>query len=205
AVVRGRGAACCAPTYLRDALARRLLLDASSYFNNMSCGRACPVGRCSKSTSNFGSNVIPAGPTFTSRTRYGTLPSRFESSELLTYRRLLSGVSFIICAWGKATVLTSFGCNGSAMSYCCTAPPPNRDTNRNLLSYEIRMSAGIALSASSITRVNASLPSLPTPQCHTLLPKAQLMKPPRAAGPCSQRTSSGDLSRCSTWRTFPVL
>src|SRR2546430_4300270 len=34
------------------------------------------------------------------------------------------------------------------------------------------MSAGIALSASLSTRVNASLPSLPTSQCHTLLPKA---------------------------------
>src|SRR5205823_12891741 len=110
------------------------LLDASFHFSSMSCGLASPVDRCSKSTSNFGSRVMPLTPTSMSRTRYGTLPSRFESSELLTYRRLLSGVSFIICAWGKATVLTSFGCNGSAMSYCCTAPPPNRDTNRNLLS-----------------------------------------------------------------------
>src|SRR5947207_3157488 len=39
------------------------------YFSSISCGRACPVGKCSKSTSNFGSSVIPAGPRFTSRTR----------------------------------------------------------------------------------------------------------------------------------------
>src|SRR5256885_1897543 len=96
-----------------------------------------------------------------------------------------------------ATVLTSFGCIGSATSYCCTASPPNSDTNRNLLSYEIRMSAGSEPSGSLITRWKASLPSLPTCQCHTLLPNAQLMNPPRAAGPCSQRTSSGDLSRCA--------
>src|SRR2546426_601016 len=72
--------------------------------------------------------------TFTSCTRYGTLPSRFESSELLTYSRLLSGVSFSICAWGMATLLTSLGFAGSAMSYCCSAPPPNSDTNRKRLS-----------------------------------------------------------------------
>src|SRR5882672_8697457 len=129
----------------------------------------------------------------------------FESNELLTYSRLLSGVSFIICACGMATVPTSFGCIGSATSYCCTAPPPNKDTYRNLLSYEIRMSAGSEPSASLITRWKASFPSLPTCQCHTLLPNAQLMNPPRAVGPCSQRTSSGDLSRCSTWRTLPVF
>src|SRR6266516_1425561 len=40
-----------------------------SYFNSMSCGRACPAGKYSKSTSNFASRVIPPGPTFTSRTR----------------------------------------------------------------------------------------------------------------------------------------
>src|SRR5881398_3089341 len=80
-----------------------------------------------------------------------------------------------------ATVLTSFGCIGSATSYCCTAPPPNSDTNRNLLSYEIRMSAGSEPSGSLITRWKASLPSGPTCQCHTLLPNAQLMNPPRAA------------------------
>src|SRR5438477_11635602 len=84
-------------------------------------------------------------------------------------------------------------------------PPPNSDTNRNLLSYEIRMSAGSEPSGSLITRWKASLPSGPTCQCHTLLPNAQLMNPPRAAAPCSQRTSSGDLSRCSTWRTLPVF
>src|SRR5216117_4431674 len=39
------------------------------YFSSISCGRACPVGQCSKSTSNFASRVIPLGPTFTSRTR----------------------------------------------------------------------------------------------------------------------------------------
>src|SRR6266705_1806439 len=108
----------------------------------MSCGRAWPVAKCSKSTSNLESSFSPFASTSRSRTRYGTFPSRFESSELLTYSRLLSGVSFIICACGMATVLTSFGCIGSATSYCCTAPPPNSDTNRNLLSYEIRMSAG---------------------------------------------------------------
>src|SRR3989449_9840139 len=91
------------------------------------------------------------------------------------------------------------------MSYCSPAPPPNSDTNRKRLSYEIRMSAGIALSASLITLVKASLPSLPTLQYQTLLPNAQLMTPPRAAAPCSQRTSSGDLSRCSTCRTLPVF
>src|SRR5207244_6689895 len=45
-------------------VARRLF-----YFSSISFGRACPVGRCSKSTSNFASRVIPLGPTFTSRTR----------------------------------------------------------------------------------------------------------------------------------------
>src|SRR5205814_6950995 len=64
----------------------------------------------------------------------GDLPVRFDSSELLTYSRLLSGVSFIIWAWGMVTVLTSFGCIGSATSYCCTAPPPNSETYKNLLS-----------------------------------------------------------------------
>src|SRR5213596_3718876 len=48
----------------RDVSTRRLF-----YFSSISCGRACPVGKCSKSTSNFGSSVIPAGPRFTSRTR----------------------------------------------------------------------------------------------------------------------------------------
>src|SRR3989442_3390768 len=57
------------------------------YFNSMSCGRACPVGKWSKSTSHLASSVIPVRLTFTSRTRYGTLPSRFESSEVLTYSR----------------------------------------------------------------------------------------------------------------------
>src|SRR5438034_8631439 len=98
------------------------------HFNSMSCGLACPVARCSKSTSNLESSARPFGVTFTSCTRYGTLPSRFESSELLTYSRLLSGVSFSICAWGMATLLTSLGFAGSAMSYCCSAPPPNSDT-----------------------------------------------------------------------------
>src|SRR2546422_225889 len=165
----------------RDAFLAKPHVLRRRHFNSMSCGLACPVARCSKSTSNLESSARPFGVTFTSYTRYGTFPSRFESSELLTYSRLLSGVSFIICACGMATVLTSFGCIGSATSYCCTAPPPNRDTNRNLLSYEIRMSAGSEPSASLITRWKASFPSLPTCQCHTLLPNAQLMNPRRAA------------------------
>src|SRR5207244_12158344 len=49
-------------------VARRL-----SYFSSISCALACPVGKCSKSTSNFASTVIPPAPTSTRRTRSGTL------------------------------------------------------------------------------------------------------------------------------------
>src|SRR5256886_5863610 len=97
-----------------------------SYFSSMSCGRPAPVGKWSKSTSNFSSSVIPWGPTLSSRTRNGTLPSRLESSELLTYSRRLSGVSFIMFGSSSFTSLMNFGCKGSDTSYCCTALPANR-------------------------------------------------------------------------------
>src|SRR5437867_6803650 len=55
-----------------------------------------------------------------------------------------------------------------------------------------------------MTRVNATLPSLSS-QYQIVLAPAQLMNPPRAAGPCCHRTSSGILSRCSTWSTVPAF
>src|SRR5439155_4074036 len=147
---------------------------------------------------------IPWGPTFSSHTRKGTFPSRFDNSELLTYRRRLSGVSLIMFGSCSDTWLTNFGWSGSEMSYCCTAFPAKSETYRSWLSYEIRTSAGVEFAGSWITRVKTSLPSLSS-QYQTVLAPAQLMNPPRAAGPCIQRTSRGILSRCSTCSTVPAF
>jgi len=102
--------------------------------SSMSCGRPGPVGNLSKSTANFWSSAIPLGPTFSSHTRNGTFPSKLESSELLTYRRLLSGVSFIMFGCCSLTSLTNLGCSGSETSYCWTALPVNSDTYSSRLS-----------------------------------------------------------------------
>src|SRR2546428_10324988 len=156
-----------------------------SYFSSMSCGRPAPEGKWSKSTSNFSSRVIPWGPTLSSRTRNGTLPSRLESSELLTYSRRLSGVSFIMFGWSSFTSLMNFGCNVSDTSYCCTALPANSETYSRRLSYQIRMSDGVEVAGPRITRDIPCLPSLSYQQQIVLAP-AQLVEPTSAPGPCIQ-------------------
>src|SRR5439155_21461767 len=102
---------------------------------------------------------MPPVPTFRSHTRNGTLPSRFESSELLTYKRRLAGVSFVMFGSCSLTSLTNLGCRGSATSYCCRALPLKGDTYRSRWSYEVGTSAGVEFAGSWVTRVYEPLRS----------------------------------------------
>src|SRR5207247_7432652 len=74
------------------------------HFNSMSCGLACPVARCSKSTSNLESSARPFGVTFTSCTRNGTLPSRDRKSTRLNSSH--EWISYAVFCLKKKTVRT---------------------------------------------------------------------------------------------------